>query len=158
MTGTRVKSKVDWLRWASLALAAAGAADAAYLTWIKLRRAQALFCSVGGGCDTVNNSPYSQVYGIPIAVFGLGMYLAVILLLGLEGRAAWVETYGRLAVFGLALTGTLYSAYLTYLELFKIHAICPYCVVSAVIVTCLLVLAVIRLSQAPPCGEDLSAE
>ena len=59
--------------------------------------------------------------------------------------AGWA--YSRLAVFGLALTGTLYSAYLTSLELAVIHAICPYCVISALLVTLLLVLALIRLRQ-----------
>ncbi len=135
------KPRPDWLRWTSLLLAALGAADSIYLTWIKAQRETALFCAPGGGCDIVNASPYSELAGIPIAVFGLGLYLLLATLLLMENRWA----YGRLAVFGLALTGTLYSAYLTYLELAVIHALCPYCVMSALLITALFVLALIRL-------------
>src|SRR3970040_2728631 len=149
MTSAMVKPQVDWLRWASVALALLGAADSAYLTWVKLVKSQALFCVEGGGCDTVNNSIYSEINGIPIAILGLGVYLAIALLLALEDRAGALETYGPLAVFGLALTGTLYSAYLTYVELFVIHAICPYCVVSALVITGLLILAIVRLARGP---------
>lgn len=137
------KTRPDWLRWISLILAGLGAVDALYLTWIKVQRETALFCAPGGGCDTVNTSPYSELGGIPIALFGLGMYALIAALLLLEGRWA----YGRLAVFGLALTGTLYSAYLTYLELFVIHAVCPYCVISALLVAGLLLVALARLRQ-----------
>ena len=144
---TEVKpARPDWLRWFSLGLAALGALDAAYLTWIKFANTQAL-CTGAGGCEAVNTSVYSEINGIPIAAFGLGMYLLIALLLGLENRVELARTYGRLAVFGLALTGTLYSAYLTYVELFVLHAVCPYCVISAVAVTALLVLAVARLVQ-----------
>lgn len=137
------KPRLDWLRWISVILAGLGALDSIYLTWIKIQRETALFCAPGGGCDIVNTSPYSELAGIPIAIFGLGMYLAVIVALLVDDRWA----YSRLAVFGLALTGTLYSAYLTYLELAVIHAICPYCVISALLVVALLVLALIRLRQ-----------
>jgi uncharacterized membrane protein len=78
------------------------------------------------------------------------VYLAIALLLALEDRAGALETYGPLAVFGLALTGTLYSAYLTYVELFVLHAVCPYCVVSAVLMTAIFILAVIRFRRPPP--------
>jgi uncharacterized membrane protein len=147
MTQTTTQTPTDWWRWGSVALAALGAADAIYLTWIKLYHAQALFCSVGGGCDTVNTSAYSQISGIPVAIFGLGAYLLIAAVLLVEDRWAVVRAYGPLAVFGLALTGTLYSAYLTYLELTVIHAICPYCVISALLITSLLIAAVVRLRQ-----------
>ncbi len=153
MTNTMTPSRRDWLRWISLALAGAGALDSIYLTYIKLAHARAAFCTVGGGCDIVNSSAYSEIGGIPIAVFGLALYLALLALLALENRVGLFREYSRLAVFGLALTGTLYSAYLTYLELYVIHAICPYCVVSAVIVTVILVLSIIRVVQINPAAE-----
>lgn len=150
------RAQPDGLRWGGGGLALLGAADAIYLTWIKLSHAQAAFCAPGGGCDTVNTSPYSEMAGIPISVFGLGMYLVLAALLALEDRCEFGQTYGRLAVFGLSLTGVLYSAYLTYLELFVIHAICPYCVISAVLITLIFALAVVRLMWAPAPGEPLS--
>lgn len=146
-TSPIVKPRPDWLWWISLILAGLGAIDAIYLTWIKVQRETALFCAPGEGCDIVNTSPYSELAGIPIAIFGLGMYMLIMAVLVVESRWA----YGRLAVFGLALTGTLYSAYLTYLELAVIHAVCPYCVISALLITALLVLALIRLRQ--PMGD-----
>jgi len=150
---TDTRPRRDWLRWASLALAAAGALDTIYLTWIKLAHARAAFCALGGGCDIVNSSAYSEIGGIPLALFGFGMYGVLLAVLVLEDRLELLREYGRLAVFGLALTGTLYSAYLTYLELYVIHAVCPYCVVSAVVVTILLVLAIVRLVQPNPVDE-----
>lgn len=150
MTSAVVKPRVDWLRWASLALALLGAVDSGYLTWVKLVKTRLLFCSATGGCETVNTSIYSEINGIPIAILGLGAYLAIAALLALEDRAGALETYSRLAVFGLALTGTLYSAYLTYVELFVLRAVCPYCVASAVLITAIFILAVIRFWRAPP--------
>ncbi len=144
----RTRLAIDWLRMISLIFALLGILDAGYLTYIKLAHVAAL-CRGVGDCESVNSSVYSQVYGIPVAIFGLGAYLALAVLLALEPRLPVLQEYGPLAVFGLALTGTLYSAYLTYVELFVIHAICPYCVASALLIVGLLVLAVIRLVQGP---------
>ena len=147
---TTLKTRVttDWLRVTSLVFAVLGVLDASYLTYIKLAHVTAI-CRGVGDCESVNTSVYSQVYGIPIALFGLGAYLALAVLLALEPRLPILQEYGPLAVFGLALTGTLYSAYLTYVELFVIHAICPYCVASALLITGLLVLALVRLVRGP---------
>jgi uncharacterized membrane protein len=150
MTSVMVKPRGDWLRWASLALALLGAVDSGYLTWVKLVKTRLLFCSATGGCETVNTSIYSEINGIPIAMLGLGAYVAIAALLALENRGGALKTYGPLAVFGLALTGTLYSAYLTYVELFVLRAVCPYCVASAVLITAIFILAVIRFWRAPP--------
>lgn len=138
----------DWPRWGSLALAVLGALVSIYLTYIKLANVQA-FCGPSRACDTVNTSIYADIRGIPIAVLGLGAYLALIALLLLEKRAPILAAWGPVAIFGLALTGTLYSAYLTYVELYILRAVCPYCVASALFITGLLVLSVIRLARGP---------
>lgn len=134
----------DRLRWASLIFAGLGVLVAGYLTYIKLAHVTAI-CRGVGDCETVNSSVYAQISGIPIAALGLGAYLVILALLALEPRVSGLHDYGPLAIFGLALTGTLYSAYLTYVELFVIHAVCPYCVTSAVLITGLLIMAVVRL-------------
>ncbi len=134
----------------SLVLAFLGLLDAAYLSWLKLTHHEA-FCLGGiGDCATVNSSPYSEMWGIPVAVFGLLVYLALLFLLGVvEPRGEkWAE-WARYGVFGLTLFGTLYSAYLTYLELAVIHAVCPFCVLSALLLLFLLILAIIRLLSTP---------
>ena len=137
--------RADSRRWAGVLLAAVGLADSAYLTYIKLANAQAS-CTIGD-CNAVNSSTYAEIAGIPIALLGLGAYAAIGLLLALEDRAEWLATYSPLGVFFLALTGTLYSAYLTYVELFVIDAVCPYCVVSAVVITSILMLSIWRLAR-----------
>jgi uncharacterized membrane protein len=129
-----------------LALSVVGLLDAIYLTWIKLSDAN-LICTGVGGCDVVNTSEYSLLAGLPIALFGAIAYVIFIILLLYESRYEWILENGPLVLFGLSLFGFLYSVYLTYIELFVIFAICPYCVLSAIIMTMILALAWIRLRQ-----------
>lgn len=120
----------------SLALALGGIAVSAYLTLVHYRD-DLLVCAVGG-CHTVQKSPYAELYGVPVAILGLGMFAAIA---GLDllrhARPAWAESI-TLVTFGLALTGTVFTIYLTYLELFVIHAICQWCVLTAVLTWALL--------------------
>ena len=148
MTQSRLLPPRDRLRQIGLVLALLGALDAFYLTWIKLAHVQAL-CTSAGGCETVNTSVYSEIHGVPIALFGLAAYLAMAALFALEDRLPVLQDYAPLGVFGLALTGTLYSAYLTYVELFVLHAVCPYCVTSALLITGIFTLSVVRLARGP---------
>jgi uncharacterized membrane protein len=80
-----------------------------------------------------------------VSVFGLSAYLAILCILFLEGRLKIAKQNGPLAIFGMSLGGVAFSVYLTYLELYVIHAICPFCVASAVIITLIFILAIIRL-------------
>jgi uncharacterized membrane protein len=93
----------------------------------------------GGGCETVAASSYSHVAGVNIAVFGIAGYVALFL------TAFFVSDLARFAGFAIALGGFGYSVYLTYLEIFKIEAICQWCVASAVLMTILLLLNASRL-------------
>jgi len=134
------------LRVTSLVLAILGLLDSIYLVWVKYTGMYAL-CGPIGNCESVNTSQYSEVFGIPIALLGAGAYIIMIILLILEGLGSiWAE-YGPLIVFGLSLIGVLYSIYLTYIEIAVLKAICPYCVVSAVVLVVLFVLSAIRLSS-----------
>ncbi len=125
----------DWLGLAIPLLSVLGMLISAYLTWVHWGGSKAL-CSGIGDCETVNNSAYAVVAGVPVALLGFGMYLT---LFGLwvYGRRASPETASTLALaaFGISLAGVLYSAYLTYIELAVIHAVCPWCVTSAVLIT-----------------------
>lgn len=137
------------LRLTTFIFAALGAINALYLSVNKLLHRQ-VFCGGSGECETVANSPYSEIAGIPIALLGLGAYLVILLLLYLETRSAfWMEN-SPLALFGIGLIGVIYSAYLTYLEIWVIHAICPYCVLSAIFMLIIFVVAIIRLVQGQP--------
>jgi uncharacterized membrane protein len=126
-----------------IGLAILGLLDAAYLTYIKVLEDGV--CAISGGCAIVNTSPYASLAGIPIAAIGAVAYLAMLAVLWLEERNDFFAVNGSMIVFGMALIGVLYSAYLTYLELYVIHAICPFCVVSAVILVAMLVVSILRL-------------
>ncbi len=132
------------LRSFSLVVAALGLVDAAYLTWIKFAD-QEILCAGAGGCSVVNSSAYSEIAGIPIALFGALAYVAILALLYLESRGGFWAANGPLGIFGLSLAGVLYSAYLTYIEVYVLQAICPFCVFSAVALLVLLILAILRL-------------
>jgi uncharacterized membrane protein len=134
------------LRRAAVALSVLGVVVALYLLYFKFNPTSVL-CTGAGDCDTVNQSVYSQLLGIPVAALGALAYAAILGLLLLEPRSALAKAWGPLAVFGLALVGFLFSAYLTYIELFVIHAICPYCVASQVIIALILVVSSLRLGR-----------
>lgn len=122
-----------------LVLALAGAGIAAYLTYTGFRQVEPV-CAFGN-CQTVQQSRYAKVGGVPVAAFGLAMYLGIAALLVARRSERWRDVPLLAAwTFALALGGVLYSAYLTYIELRVIDAICTWCVISAVVVTliCLL--------------------
>jgi uncharacterized membrane protein len=127
------------LRVAALAIVVVGVGVAAYLTYVHYAGLKP-FCAGGsGGCERVQSSSYAKLAGIPVAVLGLAGYVAIAVALSAGGERA------QLAAAALAVTGFGFSAYLTYLELFVIHAICQWCVASAVLLTMLAALTVWRL-------------
>lgn len=120
-----------WAR-VSAGLAVVGLAVSPYLTYVHFNQG-ALVCGLGD-CSTVQSSQYAKIAGVPIALLGLGQFGALLLLgVGRIRVPRRTELFTYLA-FGLALAGTLYSAYLTYLEIAVIRAICQWCVVSAICV------------------------
>jgi uncharacterized membrane protein len=141
---TRGDKSAAALYWASVALVILGAADAAYLLIYKLT-GNTRMCLGSGGCHDVNFSPYSEIYGIPISLLGLLGLLAMLGVLLAERRLEVASEQGPLALFGMALVGAAYSTYLTYLEIYVIRAVCPFCVASALIFLLIFVLAIIRL-------------
>ncbi|MCJ7585209.1 MAG: vitamin K epoxide reductase family protein [Anaerolineales bacterium] len=137
------------LKWASIVTAILGGLDAAYLLIYKLTSAQAM-CLGSGDCSTVNSSRYSETFGgIPVSLLGLLAYLTIIGIHALETRSRFLKQNGNLLAFGLSLLGVLFSAYLTYVELYVIHAVCPFCMASAILITIIFILAIIRLIRQP---------
>jgi uncharacterized membrane protein len=127
--------------WLMRLLALAGTGVSAYLTYAHLTD-QSVACGGSHACDTVQQSVYSEVAGIPIALLGLAAYAVLLVLTLLPGRIPdSLDTYIPLATFGISLIGVLYSAYLTYLELFVIRAICRWCLGSAIIITVFFLLS-----------------
>ena len=124
------------LSHAVAALAILGAAIAGYLTWVHFAELEPFCVGGGGACERVQSSPYASLGGVPVAVLGAAGYLAILASLALADRT--VTAF-------LALVGAGFSAYLTYVELAVIDAICQWCVASAAVMTALAVAAVARL-------------
>ena len=116
-------------------LALAGIFVALYLLLYKLGMIGALSCAVGS-CETVNSSRWAKFMGLPVAGWGVGYYIAMFVLAMVSLREEFADSRTVSAVLlAVAATGLIFSAWLTYLELFRIHAICMWCVISAIIVT-----------------------
>jgi len=127
-----------------------GFLDASYLTLIKFTKTP-LYCTPGlGDCHTVNASSWSELWGIPIAAFGAVTYAVVILILLLGKQNGWINRYQNLILFGVSFTGFLYSMFLTYLELFVIHAICQWCMLSALSITVIMIAVITRFDFQMP--------
>jgi uncharacterized membrane protein len=132
------------LRIAAAVLALAGLGVAGYLTWVHYADLEPICAGGSGGCEKVQNSDYAELAGIPVALLGLIGYGAILASLAVPGEP------GRLAGAVLALAGFGFSAWLTYVELFEIDAICQWCVVSAVVMTALAVVTSLRFVAARP--------
>jgi uncharacterized membrane protein len=132
-------------RWAALAIAASGAAIAGYLALAGPDPA----CVIARGCSVVQSSSYAKLAGVPVAALGLGGYLVLL-------AALWRDTEtARTLAAAVALTGAGFSGWLTYVEVFRLEAICAWCVASAVCMTALAVLCTVRMLRAPS-GVDPS--
>ncbi len=151
-TTSSVVPAVEWRPWLMRLLALAGLAVSGYLTWTHLTN-HAIACGGSQDCDIVQQSIYSTVLGVPVALLGMLAYATLLALLLLRGHLPeeW-NAYIPLAVFGISLIGVLYSAYLTYLEIYVIYAICRWCASSAVIITAIFFLSLPDLRS----GADLA--
>ena len=115
------------LRLAACFVALAGVAVAGYLTWAHYSGGSVV-CVSGGGCETVQESKYAEIAGVPVALLGLVAYTAIL------GLVVWDSPWGRLGAATLALVGLLFSAYLLVLQLFVIDAVCVWCVANDVVI------------------------
>ena len=130
-----------WKTWGVPVLCGVGLVVAGYLAYVETHQVRAV-CGPVGDCNTVQQSEYALLFGVlPIAVVGVMGYVAILAAWawGRLGRGRLAEL-ARLALFGLALFGTLFSAYLTFLEPFVIAATCSWCLTSAVTMTLILLL------------------
>ncbi|MCB0234069.1 MAG: vitamin K epoxide reductase family protein [Anaerolineae bacterium] len=134
-----------WISRLQLIFTIAGIGIAGYLTYVKLFAIQP-YCAGVGNCEAVQTSVYAELLGVPVAIWGLLTYIAL-LALWLLKRSNWRDLghLGGMATFLVTMVGVIFSAYLTYLELFVIHAICPWCVASAIVMTVLFALSIVEM-------------
>jgi uncharacterized membrane protein len=135
-----MKFPSEWtLRRAIAFVAALGVGVATYIA-IADSGGGAPVCIAGGtGCQTVADSSYSHLLGVNVAVFGIVGYLLAL------ASAFRADDAARFGGFLVALAGFGFSVYLTYIELFKIEALCQWCVASAVLMTVLFLVSATRL-------------
>lgn len=130
-----------------LILAGIGFLDATFLT-VKHYTGGPIPCSLFNGCETVTNSPYSQIGPIPLALLG-ALYYTSLLVLSIIYLDIRREKLMRIAGH-LTWVGLMTSIALVYLQVFVIHALCLYCMASAVISTTLFILGQIILRKTKP--------
>jgi uncharacterized membrane protein len=127
------------LRIAAILVTLAGIGVAGYLTWAHFAD-QSVICVQGGGCEQVQESSYSEIAGIPVAVLGLASYLTVLALL------VWDAPIARLSAASIAVVGLLFGAYLVVVQLFVIDAVCVWCMANDLVIgPALAVLTLLRL-------------
>jgi uncharacterized membrane protein len=142
---------------AILVPAVAGMGVSAYLTFVHYAGLQ-VYCTGAGGCHTVQSSAYATLLSVPVSLLGFTLYalIGVSVIFATAGRGQ-LGSLAPLAVFALALSGTLYSAYLTWLELYHIYAICVWCVTSASLLASILFLSIAELLASGRWREGLAA-
>jgi uncharacterized membrane protein len=107
-----------------VALDVVGLLIASYLSLVELQ-GDLPYCGPLHGCETVAQSPYARIAGVPVAVFGVGLSLSLLVL-----AVAWIRS-GRIALLGahyaLSLVGVVFEIYFTYIEVAVIGAVCVWC-------------------------------
>jgi uncharacterized membrane protein len=134
-------------RQAVVLLALVGLLVATYLWLYEIGAIGTLQCGTGR-CEYVQTSRYADLFGLPVALYGVVGYatLFVVGLVGLRPGRASDRSLARLTA-GLATTGFAFALYLTAIELFVLHAVCRWCVASALIITAIWVLSLLDLRR-----------
>lgn len=142
---TQITRGLRGLLWASVALCGLGIYVAGYLV-TKRFTGGSLACTRWAQCDVVNNSVYSQIYGVPVSVIGLAGYV-VLLVLALAAMWTTGRTQRQTLLLSLVLSliGVGFSAYLTYLEIYVIEALCAWCLASALVITLLAIVGAVAV-------------
>ena len=131
-----------------IALAIIGLLVSIYMTIYKITSNDNM-CIGSKDCSVVNASRYSELYGIPVAVFGVVGYAVILAVLWFERNPGFFKQNGTMLLFGLSLTGFLFTLYLIFLEIALIKAYCPFCITSQAAMTIIFILSVIRLVRQP---------
>jgi uncharacterized membrane protein len=134
-----------------LVISVLGVALATYLTIVHYAGLKPA-CTAGQACVKVQTSQWSKLDGVPVALLGLIGYIG-----SLASLLAPDREESRLATLGLTLIGFGFSGYLTYRELFSIHAVCEECATSAVLLTVLFICAAFRYVTASDLAEPAPA-
>lgn len=121
-----------------------GLGIAAYLTYVETKQIAA-FCGPVGNCNRVQTSPYAMLFNIaPVGALGILAYIVMGVSM-LISKQDWGKISNLITpriVFGVAFCSVIFSLYLTYLELFRIQAICSWCIMSAIVTAGLFIISI----------------
>ncbi len=127
-----------------------GLLDSIYLAYVKLAKVP-IYCTPGlGDCDVVNASRWSELFGIPLGIYGVAGFGLILLLITFGNNIRLIHKNIDLALFGISLAGFLFSLYLTVIEIFVIKAVCQWCLLSAVAMSVIFITTIIRLVVKSP--------
>lgn len=120
-----------------------------YMTWTKIANVP-LECTNEGfiNCAVVENSAWAYILGVPTATWGLLAHLMIGLVLLLEGRQEFFGRYGVFIIFGIALFGVMYHAYLIYVSVALLRALCPWCLAAGTVMLLQLIVTSLRMRNA----------
>jgi uncharacterized membrane protein len=124
--------------WLQPVLALLGLSIGVYLTSVAMTHSE-IMCGPIGDCLSVQTSPHAKLFGLPMSLWGIVFYLSILLLWLLQRFHAghWGKR-STLVLLMLSVVGVMFSIYLTHLELFVIHAVCIWCLTSAVLATLIM--------------------
>lgn len=142
----RFSSFADWKGISIIVLSIIGLLLSLYLTKNYYSGSELSYCITGTECDVVKKSAYSKIFGLPVSALGIMGYAAIIAVafLSLSKRNKWNS------LFVITTLGFAFSIYLTYLEFFVIKAICSYCIASALIISLILLLIILKKDSMSP--------
>lgn len=143
-TGSRAEPVTRLLRL-SLLLGLVGVGIGAYLVWVHYDL-DALVCGLGD-CEVVQTSSYAEVFDIPIAILGLLMYIALVALTLARLLRPGHLLPASMAALAITGAGTLYSAWLTWIEIDVLEAICQWCVASAITTTAMFIIEIVIFAR-----------
>jgi len=127
--------------WAIPVISLLGLGVAIYLTYVEINQVTAV-CGPVGECNIVQASPYARLLDVPVAVWGLLSYVTIIILWAIQRfTTGSLAKLSVLTLVGLVIWGTIFSIYLTWLEIFTIHAVCIWCLSSAIISALLILVS-----------------
>jgi uncharacterized membrane protein len=141
------------LRQITIGLTILGLLVSIYMTVYKLTDNDSM-CIGSGDCKAVNQSGYSEVNGIPVAVIGVAGYLSILAIMYLERTPGFFRENGGMLLFGITLVGFLFTVWLIFVEVALLKKYCPFCVTSQVTMTLIFILTVIRVIKQPQLQED----
>ena len=137
------KVRPAWIDLLTPLLVAVGLGVAGYLSYVETQAVEAV-CGPIGDCNAVQSSSYASLFGVlPVGVLGMVGYTAILIAWFIQRQQNdKLADYASLALFGMGLFGTLYSIYMTYLEIWVIEAVCMWCISSAVVMTLIMLLSI----------------